>query len=85
MFSENTGPRVVADQTAQSLLIADFRRDFPEFRFATQTTWSGVSIVAIRQDGAEGLHTIVTPDADEMRTELALSHATAAVPGLARG
>ena len=77
MFLQDAGQRAAAAdcQAAQSLVIAKFSRDFPEFTFATQTTWSGVSIVAVRLDGAEGVHTVVTPDPDELHAELALSRA----------
>lgn len=50
--------------------VARLRNAFPEFWFTTQRTWSGMSIAAIRQDGGEGLHTIVTADPDEMQAEL---------------
>lgn len=87
MFFPDAGQRAATadDQAAQSLVIAKFCRDFPEFRFATQTTWSGVSIVAIRLDGAEGLHTVVTGDPDELRAELALSRTAGICPDGARG
>jgi hypothetical protein len=51
--------------------VARFRNTYPEFWFTTQRTWSGISISAIRQDGGEGLHTIITADPDEMQAELA--------------
>lgn len=70
---ERNGAAAADDHAAQSLVIAKFRGDFPEFRFATQTTWNGVSIVAVRMDSAEGLHTVITGDPDEMLAELALS------------
>jgi hypothetical protein len=73
------------DQATRSLHIAKFRSDYPEFRFAIQTTWSGTSIVAIRLDGAEGLHTLVTGDPDELVAELARSRSAGIVPGRASG
>ena len=50
--------------------IARLRQDFPGYAFWTQPTWDGMGIAAIRSDGAEGLHTLVTADPAEIRTEL---------------
>jgi hypothetical protein len=50
--------------------LARFQSTYPGFWFTTQRTWSGISIAAIRRDGGEGLHTIVTADPDEMQAEL---------------
>ena len=82
MFFQDAGQRAATadDQAAQSLLIAQFRREFPEFRFATQTTWSGISILAIRLDGAEGMQTLITADPVEMHAELASSRTVGIVP-----
>jgi hypothetical protein len=46
--------------------------EFPGYEFATQQTWSGISIVARRYGGCvwPGLHAVVTGDADEMRRAL---------------
>jgi hypothetical protein len=50
--------------------IATFQADFPLFAFAPQRTNSGFSVAAVRRNDAEGLHTIVSDDLTEVRTEL---------------
>jgi len=51
------------------LLLAD---EFPIFEFDTQRTWNGVSLVAIRREGADraGTYVVITSDLDEMRRVL---------------
>jgi hypothetical protein len=46
--------------------------EFPGYEFATQQTWGGISIVAIRLGGCArpGLYAVVTDDLDEMRRAL---------------
>jgi hypothetical protein len=53
------------------LLLAD---EFPAFDFGTQRTWNGVSLVAVRRDGADrpGTYAVITSDPNEMRHVLAL-------------
>jgi hypothetical protein len=53
------------------LLLAE---EFPAFDFGTQRTWNGVSLVAVRRDGADraGTYAIVTSDPGEMRHVLTL-------------
>jgi hypothetical protein len=51
--------------------IIRLQQEFPAFAFRPHQTWGGVSIAAIRCDGQEGLHTLVTADPNEMRAELA--------------
>jgi hypothetical protein len=53
------------------LLLAD---EFPAFEFGTQQTWSGVSLVAVRRDGADraGTYAVITSDPGEMRHVLTL-------------
>jgi hypothetical protein len=48
------------------LLLAD---EFPAFEFDTQRTWNGVSLVAIRREGADlaGTYAVITSDLGEMR------------------
>ena len=41
--------------------IARLRQDFPGYAFWTQPTWDGMGIAAIRSDGVESLHTLITP------------------------
>jgi protein-L-isoaspartate(D-aspartate) O-methyltransferase len=83
----SAGQRAAAadDQAMQSLHIAKFRSDYPEFRFATQATWNGTSIVAIRLDGDEGMHTLISGDHDELAAELALSRPANMAPERASG
>jgi hypothetical protein len=50
--------------------ISRLQQEFPAFAFRPHQTWGGTSIAAIRCDGREGLHTLVTADPDEMRAEL---------------
>jgi hypothetical protein len=50
--------------------IIRLQQEFPAFAFRPHQTWGGVSIAAIRCDGQEGLHTLVTADPNEMRAEL---------------
>lgn len=46
--------------------------EFPAYEFATQQTYSGVSLVAVCRDGAAhaGTYAIVTSDPSEMRQVL---------------
>ena len=46
--------------------------EFPGYEFATQQTWSGLSIVARRHRACvqSGLYVVVTDDLDEMRRAL---------------
>ena len=46
--------------------------EFPGYEFATQQTWGGISIVAIRLGGCArpGLYAVVTNDPDELRRAL---------------
>jgi hypothetical protein len=54
-----------------NLLIAN---EFPAYEFGTQRTWNGVSLFAVRRDGADGAGTyaVVTSDLGEMRQLLTL-------------
>ena len=46
--------------------------EFPGYEFATQQTWDGISVVAMRHGGCArpGLYVVVTGDLDEMRCAL---------------
>jgi len=46
--------------------------EFPDYEFAKQRTWGGISIVARRHGGSArpGLYVVVTADPDEMRRAL---------------
>jgi hypothetical protein len=48
--------------------------EFPAFEFGTQRTWNGVSLVAVRRDGADwaGTYVVITSDPGEMRHVLML-------------
>jgi hypothetical protein len=58
------------------LLLAN---EFPAFEFGTQRTWNGVSLVAVRRDGAEcaGTYAVITSDPGEMRHVLTLESSRA--------
>jgi hypothetical protein len=56
---------------APTQLIARFQAEFPAFTFQLQRTSTGMGIAAVRLDGAEGIHTLITDDPQEMRAELA--------------
>jgi hypothetical protein len=60
--------RVTGDPAVLSGLAAEF----PGYEFGTQRTWGGISITAVRHDGAArpGLYVIVTDDLNEMRRAL---------------
>jgi hypothetical protein len=46
--------------------------EFPDYEFATQQTWDGISISARRRRGCArpGVYAVVTGDPDEMRRAL---------------
>ncbi len=46
--------------------------EFPGYEFGTQQSWGGISITAVRLDGAArpGLYVVVTDDLNEMRRAL---------------
>jgi len=58
------------DANQVKVAIATFQADFPLFTFAPQRTYNGFSLAAVRRNYAEGLHTIVSDDLAEVRTEL---------------
>ncbi len=60
--------RVTGDRPELSSLAAEF----PGYEFGTQRTWGGISITAVRHDGAArpGLYVVVTDDLNEMRRAL---------------
>jgi hypothetical protein len=51
-------------------VVASLQDAFPVFSIATQQGYRGRRIVAVRLDGAAGLHTVVSDDPDEVRQEL---------------
>jgi nucleoside-diphosphate kinase len=62
---------MMSDFIRMTGLLAGLREDFPCFWFELQRTWNGTAIAAVRESGAGPLHTVVTGDPEEMRTELA--------------
>jgi hypothetical protein len=61
------------DASKIRVVIATFQADFPLFAFAPQRTCNGFSVAAVRRNYAEGLHTIISDDPAEVRTELDLA------------
>jgi hypothetical protein len=62
--------------------LSELAAEFPGYEFATQPTWEGLSIIALRHGGCarSGLYAVVTNDVDEMRRTL-LEHEAAQPPG----
>jgi hypothetical protein len=62
--------------------LSELAAEFPGYEFATQPTWDGLSIIALRHGGCarSGLYAVVTDDVDEMRRTL-LEHEAAQPPG----
>jgi hypothetical protein len=52
--------------------LSELAAEFPDYDFATQQTWDGKSIIAMRRGGCAqpGLYAVVTGDLDEMRRAL---------------
>ena len=75
------GHRVVR-ATGASAELSELAAEFPGYEFATQPTWEGLSIIALRHGGCarSGLYAVVTNDVDEMRRTL-LEHEAAQPPG----
>lgn len=48
--------------------------EFPAYEFGTQRTWNGISLFAVRRDGADraGTYAVITSDPGEMRQLLTL-------------
>jgi hypothetical protein len=51
--------------------LADLRTAFPTFSFAVCNGWRGPAFEAWRDRAPEGLYAVITPDAGELRSELA--------------
>jgi len=68
---DSGGPPVVRVTGAPAEL-SGLAAEFPDYEFATQHTWGGISIIARRQEGCvrPGLYAVVTDDLDEMRRAL---------------
>jgi hypothetical protein len=62
-------------------LVLLLSEEFPAFEFGTQRTWNGVSLVAVRRDGADraGTYAVITSDLGEMRHMLMLESGRAPV------
>jgi hypothetical protein len=80
---------MAAPQTSRAVRVAgvpaelsELAAEFPGYEFATQPTWEGLSIIALRHGGCArpGLYAVVTDDVDEMRRTL-LEHEAAQPAG----
>jgi hypothetical protein len=62
----------VVPVTGASPELSELAAEFPGYEFATQQTWDGISIIAMRHGGCArpGLYAVVTDDVDEMRRTL---------------
>lgn len=60
---------VLPEQSAAAVYLA---AEFPAFDFTTQRARDGISLVAVRRDGAgePGVYAVITPDPAEMRAAL---------------
>ena len=70
---------MAAPQTSRAVRVAgvpaelsELAAEFPGYEFATQPTWDGLSIIALRHGGCArpGLYAVITDDVDEMRRTL---------------
>jgi len=75
----------MAAATDLSAELSELAAEFPDYEFATQPTWGGISIIARRRGGCAqpGLYAVVTGDLDEMRRVL-LEHERPACQGRRR-
>jgi hypothetical protein len=66
-----SGPPVVRVTGAPAEL-SELAAEFPDYEFATQQTWDGISIIARRHEGGArpGLYAVVVNDVNEMRRAL---------------
>jgi len=67
-----SGPDPVVRATGAPAELSGLAAEFPGYEFATQQTWDGISVVAMRHGGCArpGLYVVVTGDLDEMRCAL---------------
>jgi hypothetical protein len=66
-----------SDESAE---LASLRSSFPEFRIWREQTYHGTRYVARSLHLSPGLHTLVTSDAAELRSELAAAGSAAEPP-----
>jgi len=80
--ADHSGEHRVVRVTGVPADLSELAAEFPGYEFATQPTWDGISIIALRQEGCarSGLYAVVTDDPDEMRRTL-LEHEAAQPPG----
>jgi hypothetical protein len=80
--ADHSGEHRVVRVTGVPADLSELAAEFPGYEFATQPTWDGISIIALRQEGCarSGLYAVVTDDLDEMRRTL-LEHEAAQPPG----
>jgi hypothetical protein len=58
--------------TGRPAELSELAAEFPDYEFATQQTWGGISIIATRHEGCAqpGLYAVVSGDLDELRRAL---------------
>jgi hypothetical protein len=80
--ADHPGGHPVVRATGVPADLSELAAEFPGYEFATQPTWDGISIIALRHGGCarSGLYAVVTDDLDEMRRTL-LEHEAAQPPG----
>ena len=66
------GGHPVVRVTGAPAELSELAAEFPDYEFATQQTWDGISIIARRHEGGArpGLYAVVVNDVDEMRALL---------------
>jgi hypothetical protein len=80
--ADHSGGHPVVRVTGVPADLSELAAEFPGYEFATQPTWDGISVIALRRGGCarSGLYAVVTDDLDEMRRTL-LEHEAAQPPG----
>jgi hypothetical protein len=80
--ADHPGGHPVVRVTGVPADLSELAAEFPGYEFATQPTWDGISVIALRRGGCarSGLYAVVTDDLDEMRRTL-LEHEAAQPPG----
>ena len=66
------GGHPLVRMTGEPAELSELAAECPDYEFATQQTWDGISIIARRHGGGArpGLYAVVTNDVDEMRRAL---------------
>jgi hypothetical protein len=70
--ADHSGGHLVVRVTGVPADLSELAAEFPGYEFATQPTWDGITIIALRRGGCarSGLYAVVTDDLDEMRRTL---------------